>query len=97
MACNAAGKKVSQSSLESASGAISIRAEQEKEAITGQQIYVNIDMVSENGVVGHNFDRTLTIRAEGAELPGFGISNPKTDRRVYHLLWPQSGRPAPPE
>lgn len=81
VAYNAAGEKVSQSSLESASGAVSIRAKQENEAMIGQPVYVNIDMAGENGVVERNFDRTLTVQVEGAELLGFGSANPKTAER----------------
>ncbi len=75
------GKKTGESSLVSAAGEISIRAVQENEAVMGKPLYVNIDMVGENGVVERNCDRTLTVKAEGAELLGFGSANPRTEER----------------
>ncbi len=75
------GEKTGESSLVSAAGEISIRAEQENQAVMGKPLYVNIDMVGENGVVERNFDRTLTVKAEGAELLGFGSANPRTEER----------------
>ena len=70
-----------ESSLESASGAVSIRAVSEGKAIPGQPLYVDIDLVGENGIVECNRDKTLTVTVEGAELLGFGSANPKTSER----------------
>lgn len=81
IAYDAAGERVSESSLVSASGKLSIRAQQEQPAVSGQPVYVNIDIVGENGIVECNADRTLTVRTEGAQLLGFGSANPKTEER----------------
>lgn len=75
------GKVTGESSLESASGAVSIRAVSEGKAIPGQPLYVDIDLVGENGIVECNRDTTLTVTVEGAELLGFGSANPKTSER----------------
>ncbi len=75
------GEKTGESSLVSAAGEISIRAQQENEAIMGKPLYVNIDMAGENGIVERNSDKTLTVKAEGAELLGFGSANPRTEER----------------
>jgi len=81
VAYDAAGKKISQSSLSSATGPFSIRAEQENRAAAGQPVYVNIDIVGENGIVECNFDKTLTVSVEGAELLGFGSASHVTEER----------------
>lgn len=76
-----AGEKLSESSLESASGKLSIRAKQEQQPVMGQPVYVDIDLVGENGIVESNADMTLTLCVKGAELLGFGSANPKTTER----------------
>ena len=76
-----AGEKLSESSLESASGKLSIRAKQEQQPVMGQPVYVDIDLVGENGIVESNADMTLTLYVKGAELLGFGSANPKTTER----------------
>lgn len=78
---NEAGERTGESSLASAAGALSIRAKQEQRAVIGQPVYVNIDIVGENGIVESNSDRTLTLHVEGAELLGFGSANPQTTER----------------
>ncbi len=81
IAFNEAGEKTGESSLVSATGNLSIRAEPEGDAVMGQPLYVNIDMVGENGVVERNFDKALTVKVEGGELLGFGSANPRTEER----------------
>lgn len=81
IAYNEAGERTGESSLVSAAGDISIRVEPESQAVMGKPLYVNIDMVGENGIVERNFDKTLTVRVEGAELLGFGSANPRTEER----------------
>ncbi len=81
VAYNEAGEKTGESSLLSATGEISVRLEPENDAVIGKPLYVNIDMVGENGVVERNFDKTLTLSVEGAELLGFGSANPRTEDR----------------
>ena len=81
IAYDAAGERVSESSLESASGKRSIRIRQERQPVMGQPVYLDIDIVGENGVVESNADKTLTLHVEGAELLGFGSANPKTTER----------------
>ena len=75
------GKKTGECSLHSAEGAMSVRVQQENEAICGQPVYLNVDIVGENGIVEHNYDRTLTVQVQGAKLLGFGSANPRTEER----------------
>ncbi|MDO4484951.1 MAG: glycoside hydrolase family 2 protein, partial [Clostridia bacterium] len=81
IAYDASGERVSESSLESVCGKRSIRVKQERQPVMGQPVYVDIDIVGENGVVECNMDKTLTVTVEGAELLGFGSANPKTTER----------------
>lgn len=76
-----AGKAVGQSSLRSADGPVSIRILQENAATVGEPVYVDIDLVGENGIVACGADRVLTVKAEGAEVLGFGSANPRTAER----------------
>ena len=75
------GKKTGECSLHSAAGAMSVRVQQENEAVCGQPVYLNVDIVGENGIVEHNYDRTLTVQVQGAKLLGFGSANPRTEER----------------
>lgn len=80
VAYDEAGKEVSRSYLESASGKTSIQAVPEKEtARPGEVVYVNVTIAGENGVVESNADRKLTVNVEGGELLAFGSANPRTE------------------
>lgn len=81
IAYNASGERVGESSLVSASGKAAIRATAENAAVIGQPLYVNIDIVGENGEVQRNCDRKLQLHIEGAELLGFGSASPRTEER----------------
>jgi hypothetical protein len=76
------GNQVSDSELVSATGKTSISLKPEDTAIqSGELVYVNIDLVGENGVVESNDDRKLTVTVEGGTLLGFGSANPCTEER----------------
>jgi beta-galactosidase len=73
---------LSESELVSATGKTSIALKPEGTAIqAGELVYVNIDLVGENGVVESNDDRKLTVTVEGGKLLGFGSANPCTEER----------------
>lgn len=82
VAYDAAGREISRSFMESATGKTSICAVPEVEtANPGEVVYVNVAIVGENGVVESNADRKLTVTVEGGELLGFGSANPRTEER----------------
>ncbi|MGN0998340.1 MAG: glycoside hydrolase family 2 TIM barrel-domain containing protein [Faecousia sp.] len=82
VAYDAAGREVSRSHLESATGKLRICAAPEVEtAAPGEVVYINVALVGENGVVESNADRKLTVTVEGSELLGFGSANPRTEDR----------------
>lgn len=81
VAYDEAGHKVSESSLLSATGEKEIRITPESDAVMDQPLYVNIDIVGENGVVERNLDKTLTLTVTGGELLGFGSANPRIEER----------------
>jgi hypothetical protein len=76
------GRVLSESQLVSATGKTSIALKPEGTAIqVGELVYVNIDLVGENGVVESNDDRKLTVTIQGGKLLGFGSANPCTEER----------------
>lgn len=79
VAYDSEGKAVGESSLRSAEGEVSIRIQPENDASIGEPLYVDIDLVGDNGVIESNADITLTVQLEGAELLGFGSANPRTE------------------
>ena len=82
IAYDASGKKVSENTLCSATGSTSISVESElKTAKSGEVVYVNIQIVGENGVVESNSEMQLTVTVTGGELLGFGSANPRTEER----------------
>lgn len=59
--------------LQSAAGPLHLMLTPEKSRYeVGNLIYVNIDLVGENGITEVNADRVLTARVTGGELLGFG-------------------------
>ena len=82
VAYDAAGREISRSHLESATGNTHICAVPEVElAKPGEVVYVNVAIVGENGVVESNADCKLTVTVEGGELLAFGSANPRTEER----------------
>jgi beta-galactosidase len=76
------GRALSESELVSATGQTSIALKPETTAIqAGELVYVNIELVGENGVVESNDDRKLTVTVEGGKLLGFGSANPCIEER----------------
>jgi beta-galactosidase len=76
------GRVLSESELVSATGKTRIALRPEETAIKpGELVYINIDLVGENGVVESNDDRKLTISIEAGKLLGFGSVNPCTEER----------------
>lgn len=82
IAYDQAGNKLSENELFSATGETNISIRPEETTIqAGELVYVNIDLVGENGVVESNDDRKLTVTVEGSMLLGFGSGNPCTEER----------------
>ncbi|MEJ5246338.1 MAG: glycoside hydrolase family 2 TIM barrel-domain containing protein [Caldilinea sp.] len=76
------GRKLSESELVSATGKMRLALKPEESAIqVGELLYVNVELVGENGVVESNGDRKLTVYVEGGKLLGFGSANPCTEER----------------
>lgn len=81
VAIDAQGNLLSESSLNSAEGRLTIRMMPEGQPETGKPLYLSIDIVGANGVIESNHDTTLSISVEGAELLAFGSANPRTEER----------------
>ncbi len=77
------GRETGRSKMESARGELSIRLTQEnkKENKAGSLVFVNVDLVRENGVIESNADTKLKASVEGGTLIGFGSANPRTTER----------------
>lgn len=76
------GGKLSENELVSATGKTAIAVKPEETAVqAGEMVFVNIDLVGENGVVESNDDRMLSVTVEGGRLLGFGSANPCTTER----------------
>lgn len=74
------GEYVSESSLNSADASTKIRILPEEENVTVDSVlYVDIDLVGENGEIECNSDTCLNICVEGGELLAFGSANPRTE------------------
>lgn len=80
VAYDAMGREVSRNYLESATGSSTISVVPEKEvARENEVVFVDINVVGENGVVEANDDKKLTVDVEGGQLLGFGSANPRTE------------------
>lgn len=67
------GTLVGENSLSSATGNLSLAVLPEKTQVEkGHLIYVDINIVGENGEVESNADTPITVNVEGGELLGFG-------------------------
>lgn len=81
---DASGNEAGRSTLESATGSLSLRLTQEEgcEAVkAGSVVYVDVDIVGENGVVESNADAEVTVTVEGGTLLGFGSARARTAER----------------
>ena len=82
IAYDAAGDKLSESELKTATGTIRAAIRPEKSsAITEELVFVNVDLVGDNGVTEVNADRRLTVSVDGGSLLAFGSANPCTEDR----------------
>ncbi len=70
------GGEVRRTTLRSGAGKLGIRLTPE---CLGELIYVDVDLVYENGVIERNADVPLTATVEGGELLAFGSANPRTE------------------
>lgn len=79
---NAEGCEIGRSKLESAQGGLSIRLTQEEgEVKAGSMVFIDVDLVGENGVVESNADTAVTVTVEGGTLVGFGSARARTAER----------------
>nr|AHF23998.1 beta-galactosidase/beta-glucuronidase [uncultured bacterium Contig16] len=81
VAYDPAGNEVSESTLRSAEGRTGIRIRPEKKLTDDGLLFVNIELVGENGEVECNADTTLTVSVENGELVAFGSAKPCTLER----------------
>lgn len=76
------GRETGRSKLESAQGTLSIRLRREEGEIkAGTLVFVDVDLVGENGIIESNADAVLTVTVEGGTLIGFGSARPRTAER----------------
>lgn len=77
-----ANGKEYESSLISATGELSIAIHTDKQVYQPEDlIYMDIDLVGENGEIESKQDKQLKILSEGAEFLGFGSAQPRTEER----------------
>lgn len=82
VALDGMGNPKGENKLVSAAGACKIAIMPEVDiAKAGQVVYVEINIIGENGVVECNADEKLNITVEGGTLLGFGSANPRTEER----------------
>ena len=82
VALDSMGNPKGENKLVSAAGACKITIMPEVDiAKAGQVVYVEINIIGENGVVECNADEKLNITVEGGTLLGFGSANPRTEER----------------
>jgi len=76
------GSPISESELVSATGKTRIALKPEETTVrSGELVYINVDLVGENGIVESNADRELTVTVEGGTVLGFGSANPRSEER----------------
>ncbi len=80
---DASGNQTGYSRLESAQGATTLRLTQEPGEKTGPGalVFVDVELVGENGVVESCADRPVTVTVEGGTLLGFGSARSRTEER----------------
>jgi len=75
-------KEISRNQLTSATGKTIIRITPEDSIVSlGEIVFVNIDLVGENGVIKSNSDQQLKVFIKGGTLLAFGSANPCTEER----------------
>lgn len=81
--------KTHEATLTSATGQPQLQAQAEKESYKpGELMFVNIDIVGDNGQVIANADRELKVEVEGAQLLGFGSGEPCTQSSFLSGTYP---------
>ncbi|MCF0132457.1 MAG: DUF4982 domain-containing protein [Blautia sp.] len=81
---DADGKEMGRSRLESAAGNVGIRLTQEQgntAVADGSIVFVDVDLVGENGIVESHADQTIQVSVEGGTLLGFGSGKARTESR----------------
>ncbi|GHT97843.1 hypothetical protein FACS1894142_3250 [Spirochaetia bacterium] len=74
------GGELSRSDLVSAEGSRHINISPEKNSVnTGEIVYVDINIIGENGIIESNADTKLDLMVEGGTLLAFGSANPRTE------------------
>ncbi len=88
IAYDRSGVSIGQQDLQSATGKIGMRVTPEDlSAVTGELVFVNVELAGENGIVESNADQKLKINIEGGRLLGFGSANPCTDESFNSGLY----------
>ncbi|MGN1219518.1 MAG: DUF4982 domain-containing protein, partial [Candidatus Cryptobacteroides sp.] len=81
--------KKGEASLESAVGDNMLSLNPESAyAEKGKIIFINVDVVGENGIVNTTYEENLEITVEGGELKGFGSGEPITEARFDSGIYP---------
>lgn len=81
---DAKGCETGRSKLESAQGGLSIRLTQENSFTKMKSeslVFVDVDLIGENGVIESNADTALTVTVEGGTLIGFGSARARTPEK----------------
>jgi hypothetical protein len=74
--------------LTTATGKVGISIEPEAQYKDGKLVFVNINLVGENGIVESKADRDLTVQVEGADLLGFGSQTLITEAAFMDGTYP---------
>lgn len=84
IAYDANGQESGRSLLESATGKLHVAVVPEENVVSpGDIVYVNVDIVGENGVVESNADAEVHMTVDGGELLAYGSANPCTEERFH--------------
>ena len=78
---DAAGNETGRSSLTSANGETHVQLVQENPARIGSLVYVDVNVIGENGVIESNQDQLVEIICTGGTLLGFGSARARTPER----------------
>lgn len=79
VAYDESGNAIGRNELNSATGELTIGITPETEAVAGKLLYVNVELIGENGIVESNADEKIKITVSGGELLGFGSANPRSE------------------
>lgn len=84
IAYDAHGHETGRSYLTSATGKLRVSVAPEETVVSpGDIVYVNVDIVGENGVVESNADAPVHITVDGGELLAYGSANPCTEEQFH--------------